>query len=48
MSFNAESVNTTLHVISTDGQKWNKLKAGNIQFWGDMDLDTRWPDTPTK
>ena len=43
MSFNAESVNTTLHVISTDGQKWNKLKAGNIQFWGDMDLDTRWP-----
>lgn len=43
MSFNTESVNTTIHVISTDGRKWDKLKSGNVQFWGHMKLDTRWP-----
>jgi hypothetical protein len=43
MSFNTQSVNTTLHVISTDGKKWDKFKAGNIQFWGHMKLDTKWP-----
>jgi hypothetical protein len=43
MSFNTEGANTTIHVISTDGQKWDKLKSGNVQFWGHMKLDTRWP-----
>nr|MBA3448807.1 hypothetical protein [Pseudaminobacter sp.] len=43
MSFNAESANTTIHVISTDGQKWNKLKSGNVQFWGHMKIDTKYP-----
>jgi hypothetical protein len=42
MSFNAESANTTIHVISTDGQKWNKLKGGNVLFWGHMKVDTKW------
>ncbi|WP_048648986.1 hypothetical protein [Nitratireductor soli] len=43
MSFSATSGSTTLHVISTDGQKWDKLKAGNLVIDADMDLDTRWP-----
>jgi hypothetical protein len=43
MSFNTQSVNTTIHVISTDGQKWDKLKSGNVQFWGHMKVDTKWP-----
>jgi hypothetical protein len=43
MSFDTESVNTTLHVISTDKQKWDRLKSGPIQFWGHMKIDTRWP-----
>jgi hypothetical protein len=43
MSFNTESANTTIHVISTDGQQWDELKSGNVQFWGHMKLDTKWP-----
>ena len=43
ISFNAESVNTTLHVTSSDGQKWDTIKAGNVQFWGHMKVDTKWP-----
>lgn len=43
MSLNLESAGSTIHVISSDGQKWDRLKAGNIGFHADMDLDTRWP-----
>ena len=43
MSFDLQSANTTIHVVSTDGQKWDKLKAGNAQFWGHMKIDTKWP-----
>ena len=43
ISFNAESVNTTLEVTSSDGQKWDTIKAGNVQFWGHMKVDTKWP-----
>lgn len=43
MSFDLQSANTTIHVVSTDGQKWDKLKSGNAQFWGHMKVDTKWP-----
>ncbi|MCF6098075.1 hypothetical protein [Mesorhizobium muleiense] len=43
MSFNTESANTTIHVGSSDKQKWDTLKSGNVQFWGHMKLNTRWP-----
>ncbi|MGX9142407.1 hypothetical protein [Mesorhizobium sp. 128a] len=43
MSFDTESANTTIHVGSSDKQKWDTLKSGNVQFWGHMKIDTRWP-----
>ena len=43
MSFNAESVNTTIHVISSDKMKWDAIKPGNAQFWGHMKIDTKYP-----
>jgi hypothetical protein len=43
MSFDTQSVNTTLHVVSSDKQKWDGLKSGTVQFWGHMKIDTRWP-----
>ncbi|WP_245455097.1 hypothetical protein [Mesorhizobium sp. M9A.F.Ca.ET.002.03.1.2] len=43
MSFHTESANTTIHVGSSDKQKWDTLKSGNVQFWGHMKLNTRWP-----
>ena len=39
MSFNAESVNTTLHVISTDGQKWNMTVGPDACEVGQGKLD---------
>ncbi|MER9836266.1 hypothetical protein NKJ28_14975 [Mesorhizobium sp. M0145] len=43
MSFHTESANTTIHVGSSDKQKWDTLKSGNVQFWGHMKLDLWWP-----
>ncbi|MER9402799.1 hypothetical protein NKI36_01925 [Mesorhizobium caraganae] len=43
MSFDTQSANTTLHVVSSDKQKWDTLKSGTVQFWGHMKIDTRWP-----
>ena len=43
MSFNAESVNTTIHVISTDKKKWDAINPGNAQFWRHMKVDTKYP-----
>ena len=43
MSFRTESANTTIHVGSSDKQKWDMLKSGNVQFWGHMKVNTRWP-----
>ena len=43
MSFNAESAWTTVRVISTDGQSWDKIKSGPVEFWGHMKADMRWP-----
>ncbi|WP_192179301.1 hypothetical protein [Mesorhizobium amorphae] len=43
MSFDTQSVNTTLHVVSSDKQKWDTLKSGTVQFWGHMKINTRWP-----
>ena len=43
MSFDTQSANTTLHVVSSDKQKWDRLKSGTVQFWGHMKVDTRWP-----
>jgi len=43
MSFDTEGYYAQIHVISTDGTKWNKLKSGSVAFSGDMHLDTRWP-----
>ncbi|RUW24073.1 hypothetical protein EN858_06475 [Mesorhizobium sp. M4B.F.Ca.ET.215.01.1.1] len=43
MSFDTQGVNTTLHVVSSDKQKWDRLKSGTVQFWGHMKIDTRWP-----
>jgi hypothetical protein len=43
MSFDTQSANTTIHVVSSDKQKWDTLKSGTVQFWGHMKIDTRWP-----
>ena len=42
IKFDAKTAFTEMHVISTDGKTWNKLKSGNVQFWGSMKLDTKW------
>ncbi len=41
--FDVKSAWTTLHVTSSDGEKWDKLKPGNVKFWAHMKLDTKWP-----
>jgi len=43
MSFDAQGVDATIHVISTDGQTWNKLKAGPVGLTGHMKVNTKWP-----
>ena len=43
MSFDAQSVNTTIHVTSSDKMKWDAIKPGNAQFWGHMKIDTKYP-----
>lgn len=43
MSFDLQGANSTIHVVSTNGQTWDKLKAGDALFWGHMKVDTRWP-----
>ncbi len=43
MSFKAYSATSPIHVISTDGKKWNKLKSGAVGFSGKMNLNLRWP-----
>ncbi len=41
MSFDTESVNTEIHVISTDGKTWDKLQSGTVQFWGHLKIKTK-------
>ena len=41
--FDVKSPVTTLHVVSSDGEKWDTLLPGNVKFWAHMRLDTRWP-----
>lgn len=43
MSFTAQPVGSTIRIISTDGQKWDQLKAGPVGFNGHMNIDTKWP-----
>jgi hypothetical protein len=43
MSFKAYSATSPIHVISTDGKTWNKLKSGSVGFSGKMNLNLRWP-----
>ena len=43
MSFDAQGIGATIHVISTDGQTWNKLKAGPVGLTGHMKVNTKWP-----
>ena len=43
MSFDLQGTNSTIHVVSTNGQTWDKLKAGDAVFWGHMKVDTKWP-----
>ena len=43
ISFDAQSANTTIHVTSSDKQKWDTIQSGTVQFWGHMKIDTRWP-----
>jgi hypothetical protein len=43
MSFDAYSATSPIHVISTDGKTWNKLKSGPVGFSGKMNLNLRWP-----
>ena len=44
ISFNTQSAfNQVIHVISSDKKKWDRLKSGSIQFWGHMQIDTKWP-----
>jgi hypothetical protein len=39
MSFEAYNAIAPLHVISTDGKTWNKLKSGSVPFSADMAID---------
>jgi hypothetical protein len=41
--YDVKSAWTTLHVTTSDGTKWDDLKSGNLLFWADMKVDTRWP-----
>ncbi|MDA4847448.1 hypothetical protein [Hoeflea poritis] len=44
MSISTQGMATgTVHVISTDGKTWNKIKSGSAQFAGQMKVDTKWP-----
>ena len=43
MSFDANAGSAKIHVISTDGVKWDKLKSGIVGISGHMQLDTKWP-----
>lgn len=43
MSFKAYNATSPIHVISTDGKTWNRLRSENIGFSGKMKLNLRWP-----
>lgn len=43
ISFNVESHLGTIRVISTDGQKWDKLKSGAVALNADYSVNTKWP-----
>lgn len=43
ISFDTEGHQAQIRVISTDGQKWDKLKNGSVAFSGHMKLNTYWP-----
>lgn len=43
MSLDASSSGATVHVVSAGGQRWDRLKAGPIEFHSKMKIDTRWP-----
>ncbi len=33
----------TVNVSSSDGAKWDTIVPGEVKFWADMNVDTRWP-----
>jgi len=41
MTFQAEGIYGPVHVISTDGNKWNALKPGTLQFHGAMNIKAK-------
>lgn len=41
MSFKTYNATQELHVISTDGKKWNAFKSGNIPFSANLSIDTK-------
>ena len=43
MSFNVEADHGIIRVISTDGEKWDKLKAGAVALNADFSINTKWP-----
>jgi hypothetical protein len=43
MSFSAEGKGSTIHVISTGKKKWDTIKVGNVEFGGDMKVNTKYP-----
>jgi hypothetical protein len=43
MSFKAYNATSPIHVISTDGKTWNKLRSEDIGFSGDMSINTKHP-----
>ncbi|MCV3242454.1 hypothetical protein [Mesorhizobium sp. ZC-5] len=43
MSFNVEADHGIIRVISTDGEKWDKLKAGAVALDASFSINTKWP-----
>lgn len=43
IAFNAGDAIGPLRVISTDGQTWNALAGGAVQFPASLSVDTKWP-----
>lgn len=42
MSFTTQEIyNQTIHVVSTDGKKWNKIKQGSIQFGAHIFIEAK-------
>ena len=40
-SYSAQAAGGTLHVISSDGKKWDHFKTGQLYFNASMKIDTR-------